>query len=88
MKATIDIPDELYRQVKARSALQGKAVREVTIELYERWVAGETTTAPTPDPERWLKDWLREADAAVQAAPASDTARTELQRDRGRLDRP
>ena len=87
MKTTIDIPDELYRQVKARSALQGKAVREVTVELYERWLAGDMTTAPAPDPQRWLKDWLRDADEAVQAAPAAPPARTELQRDRGRLDR-
>lgn len=88
MKATIDIPDALYRQVKARSALQGKAVREVTVELYERWLASDASTAPAPDPQRWLSDWLRDADAAVQAAPASATARIELQHDRGRLDRP
>jgi hypothetical protein len=88
MKATIDIPDELYRQVKARSALQGKAVREVTVELYERWLASDMSPAPAPDPERWLKDWLRDADAAIQAAPTAPSARIELQRDRGRLDRP
>jgi hypothetical protein len=88
MKATIDIPDELYRQVKARSALQGKTVREVTVELYERWLASDMASAPAPDPKRWLKDWLRDADAAVEAARAAPSARTELQCDRGRLDRP
>jgi hypothetical protein len=30
MKATIDIPDALYRRVKARAPLDGRAVREVT----------------------------------------------------------
>lgn len=85
MKATIDIPDELYRQVKARSALQGRAVREVTVELYERWLASETTTA-APDPQRWLKDWLHDADTAVRAAPAGPPARIALQKDRSRLD--
>lgn len=88
MKATIDIPDELYRQVKARSALQGRPVREVTVELYERWLASDATMTPAPDPERWLHDWLRDADAVVQAAPSSPPARSELQRDRGRLERP
>ena len=39
MKATIEIPDDLYRQVKARAALQGHTIREVTIELYQAWLA-------------------------------------------------
>lgn len=38
MKATIDIPDELYRQVKSKSALRGQAVREVAIGLFQGWV--------------------------------------------------
>jgi hypothetical protein len=38
MKATIEVPDELYRLVKAKSALEGRAVREVTVELYQRYV--------------------------------------------------
>jgi hypothetical protein len=40
MKATIDIPDELYRQVKAKSALEGRAIREVATELFELYVHG------------------------------------------------
>lgn len=38
MKATIEVPDDLYRQVKAKSALEGRAVREVTEELFRRYV--------------------------------------------------
>jgi hypothetical protein len=38
MKATIDVPDDLYRRVKAKTALQGRAVREVTIELFRNWL--------------------------------------------------
>jgi hypothetical protein len=30
MKATIEVPDELYRRVKAKSAREGRAVHEVT----------------------------------------------------------
>ena len=47
MKATIEIPDELYRLVKAKSSLEGRAVREVTVELYQRYVGQED--APTAD---------------------------------------
>lgn len=39
MKATIEIPDDLYRLVKAKSALEGRPVREVTAELFRRYVA-------------------------------------------------
>jgi len=41
MKATIEVPDELYRRVEAKSALEGRAVREVTVELYQRYVGQE-----------------------------------------------
>lgn len=64
MKATIDVPDTLYRQIKARSALGGRSVRDVTIELYRRWLAetpapdqmpdGDT---PTDAAETWLASW-------------------------------
>ena len=38
MKVTIEIPDESYRRVKAKSALEGRSVRAVAIELFERWL--------------------------------------------------
>jgi hypothetical protein len=38
MKATLEIPDDLYRRVKAKSALEGCAVREVAIALFQNWV--------------------------------------------------
>lgn len=51
MKATLEIPDELYRNVKARSALEGRPVRAVAIELFEKWLSGEIeTTGESPQP--------------------------------------
>ena len=44
MKATLDIPDDLYRRVKARSALEGRPVRSVAVQLFQAWLA-----APDPD---------------------------------------
>ena len=38
MKATLDIPDDLYKRVKVRSALEGKPIRSVAIELFQRWM--------------------------------------------------
>jgi hypothetical protein len=39
MKVTVDIPDSIYRQVKAKSALEGWSVREVATTLFQTWVA-------------------------------------------------
>ncbi|MFN2315881.1 MAG: hypothetical protein ABR551_02925 [Gemmatimonadales bacterium] len=86
MKATIDIPDDLYRQVKARSALEGRTVREVTTELYQKWLAA----TPAPDPEearRWLERWTALADEFLADAPPGPTTREILDEDRNRLER-
>ena len=86
MKATIEIPDELYRKVKAKSALQGRPIRAVTVELFERWLDDDDATA-TLDPARALDDWFRLADDVMQDAPAGPTARESLEQDRNRLER-
>lgn len=38
MKATIELPDDLYRRVKAKSALEGRSIRAVALELFRRWL--------------------------------------------------
>ncbi|HBA82901.1 MAG TPA: hypothetical protein DCZ95_02290 [Verrucomicrobia bacterium] len=54
MKATIDIPDDIYRKVKAKSALEGRAVREVAIGLFQDWVE-KPEVAKAPDNFRRTK---------------------------------
>jgi hypothetical protein len=86
MKATIDIPEDLYRKVKAKSALEGKPVREVTIELYQRWL-GEAPSGPAEEsPDAWLRSWLAFADEAMENAPSGPSAREILALDRNRLE--
>jgi hypothetical protein len=85
MKATIDIPDDLYRRVKAKSALAGRAVREVTIELYQQWLATDERV-PASSAQDWLQSWLGRADELMETAPAGPAAREILEGDRGRLD--
>lgn len=84
MKATIDIPDDLYRQVKSEAAVRGLTIREVTARLYRRWLS-EDEDAGTRAPEARLRSWLDAADAAVARAPAGRSARAELAADRDRL---
>jgi hypothetical protein len=51
MKATIDLPDDLYRRVKARSAEQGRRIREVAAELFRNWLdQGREAPAPAAPP--------------------------------------
>ena len=87
MKATIEIPDELYRQVKAKSALEGRAIREVTIELYQAWLKEEMPLGEQRSPEEQLEDLFRQADELMDGAPPGPTARELLEEDRNRLER-
>jgi hypothetical protein len=51
MRTTIDLPDELMRQAKARAALQGRKLKD----LFEEWVRQglrEDGVTATPAPPR------------------------------------
>lgn len=89
MKATIEIPDDLYRSVKAKSALDGLTVKDATIQLYRAWVDARPVAIPEPDRERDLEAWFRSADKATTSAPhrRRRAAREELSAGRSRLDR-
>ena len=39
MKATIEIPDDLYHKIEAKSALEGRPIRDIAIELFGAWVS-------------------------------------------------
>lgn len=61
MKATIDIPDDLYRRVKAKSAMRGQPVREVVVTLFQGWIdesAGEPAAAPVSAAGRTTPAWF------------------------------
>lgn len=53
MKATFEIPDDLYRRAKARSAMEGRPLRSVAIELFQNWLSAKTSppAPPPPSPE-------------------------------------
>lgn len=86
MKATIDIPEDLYRKVKAKSALIGRPVREVTEDLYRRWLGDKPEPQAGESPEQWLNNWLTAADAALKDASPGASAREVLAADRDRLE--
>lgn len=87
MKTTIKIPDELYRRVKAQSALLGRTLPEVTIELYQRWLGEKPEGPPARSAEEWLDGWLALGDSTLRGVGAGPTAAEILAADRHRLER-
>lgn len=84
MKATIEIPDELYRKVKARSAIEGRRIRDVTVELYRRWLGeAQADSSAGQSGQEWLAELLKHRIAAGTPGP---TAREILEEDRNRLE--
>lgn len=53
MKATFQIPDDLYREVKAETARDGRTLREVAIHLFEQWLRQKKQPPPTGPAVDW-----------------------------------
>lgn len=87
MKATIDIPDDLYRRVKARSAMLGRTVREVSIELYQRWLGEVPAEAAGASAAEWVDEWVALGRTVGEKGPAGPTAAEIIEDDRKRLER-
>jgi len=86
MKATIDIPDDLYRKLSARSEEQGRPVDAVAVELLQRGLdqgMEETDTSPRVGA---IEHMLRLAHEFAQHAPPGPTATEILEADRNRLE--
>lgn len=60
MKTTLDLPDDLYRQVKAIAALKGQSVKEWLTQLLRREVAAVDAKRST------ARDGEQEAEAFIQ----------------------
>jgi hypothetical protein len=89
MPRSIEIPDELYRKLEAKTAAMGRRVRDVTVELYEHWLADDSeppVEQVSSNGTQWLEEWFSAADEAVAKAPGNQTARDILQQDRNRLE--
>jgi len=85
MRATLDIPDEIYRRIEAKSAQEGRALQDVTIELYERWIGASSPSADRPEATAWIDEFLSHTIPADLPGP---TAREILDEERNRLEPP
>lgn len=55
MKATFQIPDDLYREVKAETAREGRTLREVVIHLFEQWLRQKKQQPPCTAAVDWQR---------------------------------
>jgi len=87
MKVTIDMPDELYRRAKARAALLGRTVREVTIELYGQWLGDVRGPKAGQSAEQWLDEWQGLGTSLLEGVADGPTGSEIIRADRNRLER-
>jgi hypothetical protein len=72
MKATFQLPDELYREFKVETAREGRTVREVAISLFEQWLREKKQPSPHPTPVDWHAFQPPLASHLPAAAPGHD----------------
>lgn len=66
MKTTLELPDETFRQAKARAALRGIPMRQFVMEALEEKIRGESLQgAPVSSPP-WMRCFGALADLAEE----------------------
>ncbi len=73
MRTTLDLPDETFRQLKARAALNGMKLKELVTQMIQRGLAGEPNQ-PTAQRERIPLPVAIRFDPNVRPAPALTNA--------------
>jgi len=77
MKTTLDIPDVIFRQSKARAALRGISLRQFVTEALEEKVSDTVSEPSQPSEPPWMKgfgaladlhDENREVEAHIEEA--------------------
>ena len=52
MRTTLDLPDPLFRTLKARAALQGRSLKDLVISYVERGLREASAPSETPTQDR------------------------------------
>ncbi|MBP7951049.1 MAG: hypothetical protein KA004_15460 [Verrucomicrobiales bacterium] len=62
MKTTLDIPDDIFRQAKARAALRGISLRHFVTEALQEKVASPVSARPGSAEPPWMQGFGALAD--------------------------
>lgn len=91
MKTTLEIDDDLYREVKSLGALTGRTMKDLVSEGLRHVLhppaltSSETSGAPALVE---LRKWFKATDRAMKKAPSGPGVRELLESDRSRLKSP
>lgn len=58
MRTTLDLPDPLFRTLKARAALQGRSLKDLVVSYVERGLREPSTPAAASTQDRSWEDRL------------------------------
>ena len=70
MKATFQIPDDLYREVKALTALEGRTLRDGAIGLFDQWLRQKHQH----NPQIATVDWMAHEPPLARLMPGDVSA--------------
>lgn len=89
MRTTIDIPDELYRSLKARAALSGVPVREVVTRLLDLGLRAVPSAAVARNARRAAPPAaIQPRSVAIAALSHEEKVRAEDSDDEAKFGRP
>jgi hypothetical protein len=82
MKTTLDLPDETFREAKARAALRGIPMRHFVTEALEEKIRGESSREVPAQSPPWMRGFgaladLREENRRIEDLIAEDFGKTE-----------
>lgn len=83
MRTSFDLPDDLYRTLKARAARSGLKVRELVIRYLEEGLT-RPVRAPTGEPRPAPPIMIPSSGHVIPALPRADLARLEDEEDRAK----
>jgi plasmid stability protein len=69
MKTTLDIPEELVREMKIRAAKEGRKLREVATDVIQRGLSAEKSVTPETESRRVKLPMLTGGKAIRQFTP-------------------
>lgn len=58
MRTTLDLPDPLFRTLKARAALQGRSLKDLVVSYVERGLRESSAPSTAPAQDRRWEDQL------------------------------